>query len=87
MRLLNPIELRAFAERRWDLVAREKLAFLSQRFRAGGPTAAHAAAVRLRERFRATHTTVRVDARAADLEAHVALKRKILRAGDGFVGR
>ena len=69
--------LRAFANRRWDLVARHKRTFVAERYREGGPDASRRAAQRLLQRWRALHPEHRSEMRAADLQAHVALKQKL----------
>jgi hypothetical protein len=78
MRQLSPEALRAFARRRWGLVERAKREFVAERFRTGGPAAAHAAAQRLLRRWQTLHPDAPLPAmRSADLAAHVALKRKL----------
>lgn len=86
-RVLKSEDLRAFVDRRWDLIEREKRDFLADRFRRGGPAAAHAAARRLFRRWRALHPeAICPKRRADDLAAHVALKRQLERAGDDIRG-
>lgn len=78
-------ELRAFAQRRWDLVEREKREFVALRFRTEGPAGSRAAALRLLERWRRLHPDGPLSSmREADLQAHVALKRKLDQARDGL---
>ena len=85
---LKLADLRAFAHRRWDLIDREKLGFLADRFRRGGPAAARAAAIRLLQRWRRLNPdTVSPERRADDFTSHVALKRQLDRASDGLRGR
>jgi hypothetical protein len=77
--------LRAFAQRRWDLIERGKREFLAERYRDGGPMAARAAAARLLDRWRALHPDAPLPSmRAADLEAHVAFARKLDKARHGL---
>jgi hypothetical protein len=76
--------LRAFAQRRWDLVARQKRSFVAERYRVGGAAASRAAAQRLVQRWRTLHPEPVAAIRVADLQAHVALKQKLDRAGDGI---
>jgi len=84
-RRLEPEDLRAFANRRWDLIARAKREFAAQRFASGGPNAARVAAQRLLERWKSLHPDAPIAAmRDADLEAHIALKRKLDRADRAF---
>jgi hypothetical protein len=85
MKPLSPEALRAFVRRRWDLVEREKREFVAERFRAGGPAASRAVAERLLQRWQSLHPNApTAEMRAADLAAHVALKRKLDRARDGL---
>jgi hypothetical protein len=77
--------LRAFAERHWDRVQAEKRRFVVERYQRGGAEAARAVAQRLRERWKALHPEAPLPSmRAADLRAHVALKRKLDRTADVF---
>jgi len=82
---MRPEDLRAFAQRRWDLVEREKTRFRVERFRQGGPAASFAAARGLRERFRRLHPAgPSAEDRKADLDSHVALKATLDRAAHAF---
>jgi hypothetical protein len=81
-------EIRAYARRRWDLVATEKLRFGAERFRRGGPQAALAAASRLAERWAELHPGGPTPAsRQADFEHHVALKGKLDQTRHVLAGR
>ncbi len=80
--------IRAYRDRRWDLVAREKRRFAAERYRRGGPEAALEAAARLRARWAELHPEGPApESRAADLEHHVGLKRKLDRARHVVAGR
>jgi hypothetical protein len=77
-RALSPADLRSFAERRWDLVADEKLRFLVERFEAEGANGSRNAALRLRERWLASHPGGACAAdREADLKAHLSLRETL----------
>ncbi len=83
---LKPEDARAFVQRRWDLVEREKRRFRADRYRTGGPAASRAAALRLLRRWKAlglADSNV-AERREADLASHVALKQKLDRAGDAL---
>ncbi|MBX3130436.1 MAG: hypothetical protein KF718_27200 [Polyangiaceae bacterium] len=81
-------ELRAYARRRWDLVAAEKLRHGAERYRRGGPQAALAAARHLAERWSELHPEGPTPAsRQADFEHHVALKVKLDRTRHVLAGR
>jgi hypothetical protein len=85
--VLKPEDLRAFVHRRWDLVEREKVRFLADRFASGGSSAARAAAQRLFRRWQALHANgISPERRAADLASHLALKQKLDRAGHALRG-
>jgi hypothetical protein len=71
-------QLRAFAARRWDLVADEKLSFLAARYREQGQAASRKAAQLLSQRWARLHPgSASPEARQQDLEHHVALKKKL----------
>jgi len=71
-------ELRAFAARRWDLVADEKLLFVAQRYRSGGSGASRMAARRLAQRWARLHPGgPSPEARKEDLDHHIAMKQKL----------
>lgn len=71
-------QLRAFAARRWDLVADEKLAFLADRYRREGAAGSRRAAHGMARRWASLHPDgPTAEARRADLEHHIALKRKL----------
>ena len=71
-------QLRAFAARRWDLVADEKLSFVADRYRAGGSDAGRKAAQALSQRWSRLHPgSPSPEARQRDLEHHVAMKKKL----------
>jgi hypothetical protein len=85
---LNPKDLRAFVGRRWDLVEKEKLRYVADRYKKGGPAAARLAAQRLFQRWRTLHPEViDTETRSDDLAAHVALKSQLDQAGDAIRGR
>lgn len=85
---LKPSDIRAFLNRRWDLVQREKLRFLADRYREGGAAASRAAALRLLARFRALHPGPPVkERRAADFASHMALKKLFKQTSDAFTRR
>lgn len=80
-------DIQAYAARRWDLVADEKLRFLAGRFQKGGPEASRTVARRLFARWARLHPEGGSPAaRSADLSAHVALKDKLRRTA-GVIGR
>jgi len=82
---MRPEDLRAFAQRRWDLVADSKLRFIGERFRAEGPLATRRVARRLAERWAALHPGgPSAEARRQDLSDHLALKAKLDRASHAF---
>ncbi len=71
-------QLRAFAARRWDLVADEKLAFLGDRYRREGAAGSRQAVQGMARRWASLHPDgPSVEARQDDLEHHIALKRKL----------
>lgn len=71
-------QLRAFANRRWDLVADEKVSFVAERYRAGGSKASRMAAGRLARRWARLHPGgPSAEAREDDLEHHIVLKQKL----------
>jgi hypothetical protein len=71
-------QLRAFAARRWDLIAEEKLSFVATRYLAEGPDASRKAAQSLSQRWARLHPgSPSPEARQQDLEDHVALKKKL----------
>jgi hypothetical protein len=71
-------QLRAFAARRWDLVADEKLAFLADRYRREGATGSREAVQRMSRQWARLHPDGPTpEARREDLEHHIALKRKL----------
>ena len=71
-------QLRAFAARRWDLVADEKLAFLADRYRREGAAGSRRAAQGIARRWASLHPGgPTAEARQDDLEHHIALKRKL----------
>ena len=77
--------LRAYAERRWDVLAEHKRALVAERYRTLGPAASLAAAQRLREHWRRLHPSgPSPEMRQADLAAHLALKEKLDRASHVF---
>jgi hypothetical protein len=85
---LDPEHLRAFAARRWDLVADEKRTFVANRYRVHGPAANRETALRLRERWVELHPEgPSAEAREDDLAHHVAFKEKLDRAAHGFPRR
>lgn len=80
-------QLRAFASRRWDLVADEKLSFLATRYRVSGAEASRKAAEAMAQRWASLHPgSPSPEARQQDFQHHVALKRKLDRAADA-IGR
>ena len=71
-------QLRAFAARRWDLVADEKLAFLADRYRREGAKGSREAAHSMARQWAKLHPDGPTpEARRNDLEDHIALKRKL----------
>lgn len=71
-------QLRAFAARRWDLVADEKLSFVAARYQAGGVNASRKAAQAMSQRWARLHPAgPSREARLQDFEHHVALKKKL----------
>jgi hypothetical protein len=71
-------QLRAFAARRWDLVADEKLAFLADRYRREGAAGSREAAHSMARQWAKLHPAGPTpEARRDDLEHHIALKKKL----------
>ena len=71
-------QLRAFAARRWDLVADEKLAFLADRYRREGAAGSREAAHSMARQWAKLHPEGPTpEARRDDLEHHIALKKKL----------
>ncbi|MFZ5891413.1 MAG: hypothetical protein ACOY0T_10205 [Myxococcota bacterium] len=71
-------QLRAFAARRWDLVADEKLSFVAARYQSRGVDASRKAALAMSQRWAKLHPAgPSREARQQDLEHHVALKKKL----------
>jgi hypothetical protein len=74
----SPEQLRAFAGRRWDLVADEKLAFLADRYRRGGSKGSREAAQRMAQHRAKLHPEgPSPQSRDEDLTHHIELKRKL----------
>jgi hypothetical protein len=70
-------QLRAFAARRWDLIADEKLSFVATRYQARGADASRKAAQGMSQRWARLHPGgPSPEARQQDLEHHIALKKK-----------
>jgi hypothetical protein len=81
-------ELRAFASRRWDLVADEKLAFVAGRYRVSGADANRKAAQSIAQRWTRLHPgSPSPNDRQQDLEHHVELKQKLDRVAHAFSRR
>lgn len=84
----TPEQLRAFAARRWDLVADEKLSFIAARYRAEGPDASRKAARCLEQRWAMLHPGgPSPEARQQDFEHHVAMKQTLDRAAHAVTRR
>ena len=82
---LDPDALRAYARRRWDLVAREDHRFRAERYRTGGPQAGHQTAARLLAHWRAIRPGgADPERREKDLAAHIALRRQLDRTRHAF---
>jgi hypothetical protein len=71
-------QLRAFAARRWDLVADEKISFVVARYQARGVDASRGAAQAMSQRWARLHPAgPSREARLQDFEHHVAMKKKL----------
>jgi hypothetical protein len=85
---MDPKAIRAFVDRRWDLVEREKARVLAERYLREGPEMGLAVLGELRQRLRTAGTaTYTSESRSEDLAAHVAFAQKLAQVRDGLARR
>jgi hypothetical protein len=85
---VNPDDLRAFARRDWDSVARHKRAYWATRYEQEGAAPARRAATALFEHARRLAAAGGGAAdRSADLATHLAVRDRLDRAARAFAGR
>jgi hypothetical protein len=85
---MDPDAIRAFAGRRWDLVAREKARSLTERYESEGPSMGLRVLAELRQRLQTLGTPpYTVESLREDLAGHVELAAKIARVRDGLARR
>lgn len=85
---MDPSTIRAFVNRRWDWVEREKFRVLADRYRREGPRMGLEVLAELRQRLKnAGRAPYTAESLEEDLSAQVAWAAKLARVRDGLSRR
>lgn len=85
---MDPDAIRAFASRRWDLIAREKARTLTEQYELEGPAMGLRVLAELRQRLQILgKPSYTIESLREDLNGHVELAAKIGRVRDGLARR
>jgi hypothetical protein len=85
---MDPADVRAFLDRRWNDASAAKRAYWAERYRAGGATETRAASDALLTTMRALQPDYPTPAdRTTDRQAHERLSTLISRTADAFASR